>query len=115
MEKLFTNEQLDKAINDLPNDGSGRAFNGLDVERQKYIDAIYRHLKGLNIVGIFEAGNHVISAHLTSYGITFKFNGGFCGKGNEEKQNNNRNNILCYIIAPIVVGIILWLLDLWCR
>lgn len=105
MDKLFSEEQLDRAINDLPNNGNALAFNDKNEEERKYIDAIYRHLRGEGIVKIQEAGNHVICASLTDYGIKFKFNGGFKGKEKEENKKlvqKFKFNVISGIIGTIV-------------
>lgn len=54
------------------------------------------------------------SLWLTDEGKVFLENGGFCGERNEEKGKKNWSNVLLYIIAPIIVGIILWLLKRCC-
>lgn len=104
MEKLFTNEQLDEAINNLPNDKCAKSFNGLSIEEQKYNDAIHRYLEGKGVVKIHEAGGHVICASLTDYGLSLKFEGGFCGK--EKDENKKLVKKFKFDIISVIVGTI---------
>lgn len=104
MEKLFTNEQLDEALNALPNSKCAINFNGLSIEKQKYNDAIYRYLEGKGIVRIQEAGGHVICAALTDYGITLKLDGGF--EGQEKEDNKKLFKKFKFDIISVIVGTI---------
>lgn len=104
MDKLFSNKQLDKAIDGLPNNGNAKGFNSISDEERKYVDSIYRHLKGKGIVKIQEAGGHVICAALTDYGLSLKFDGGL---SNLDKENRKKNyNKMCREIIIAVVGIL---------
>lgn len=105
MDKLFSNKQLDKAIDDLPNNGNAKGFNSISDEERKYVDSIYRHLKGKGIVKIQEAGGHIICASLTDYGISFRFDGGFKGFENNEKSKLLKK--FRFDIISVVVGTIL--------
>ncbi|MEF9923023.1 MAG: hypothetical protein RR854_00420 [Muribaculaceae bacterium] len=105
MEKLFSNKQLDKAINDLPNNKCAKSFNGLSIEEQKYNDAIYRHLEGKGVAKIQEAGGHVMCASLTDYGLSLKFDGGFEGQKNEDNKKlfiKFKFDIISVIVGTIV-------------
>lgn len=105
MDKLFSNKQLDNAMDDLPNNGNAVSFNGKSMEEQIYIDAIYRHLRGNGIVKIQEDGGHVICVSLTDCGISTKLDGGFCGKKDEEKRILMRK--FKFDVFSVIVGTIL--------
>lgn len=109
MVKLFTNKQLDEAINNLLNDKCAKSFNGLSIEKQKHNDAIHRYLEGKGVVKIHEAGGHIICASLTDYGLSLKFEGGFSSSDKEyRKKNYNKmgREIIIAVIGALIGAII---------
>lgn len=83
-------------------------------DRYRRVCSLASELKAQGYINLLDTTGS-ISLWLTYAGEVFLENGGFCGKGNEEKRKKKWSNILLYIIAPIIVGIILWLLNSYSR
>lgn len=111
--KKFTSAELDKALKELPIDGSLSDFENENISEGEMAFSIYNHLQAMGLLEMKTVTNSrdvMIAARLTNKGIVFRNNGGFTQEA-KDKWNKIYRDFLIVVLGGLAASIFLYFIQ----